>query len=347
MSNTFYVIPKDSDLTHYGVLGMKWGVRRYQNVDGSLTSEGKKKYLKGSNISRIIGTAAGGALAGYLIGKRAEKQQIQSNIEKEERRQEAEAAAQMTDTELREFNQRKSLEKQLNDIFSSENEKMGNNYVKELLNLVGSGANIVKNVTDTTITLSTASKKEKDAQIQSIKNANKAKIAAIEKENAEGKKREIAMYQKMQQNGKITKNELGERIKLINKTYKTELNNLKKMQNNKQQAEIKNINDRIAYQMTTKNKAGIASQLVNMTGNTLSGLSKAYSSGANIDTSRLSNRELQQLVDRARMEQQYLNIVTPANTRDGIQYVSDVMSSVAQATGIGSQLIGAYKTLRS
>lgn len=32
-----------SELTHYGVLGMKWGVRRYQNKDGSLTSLGKKQ----------------------------------------------------------------------------------------------------------------------------------------------------------------------------------------------------------------------------------------------------------------------------------------------------------------
>lgn len=31
-------------LAHYGVLGMKWGVRRYQNKDGSLTSAGKKHY---------------------------------------------------------------------------------------------------------------------------------------------------------------------------------------------------------------------------------------------------------------------------------------------------------------
>lgn len=30
-------------LEHYGVLGMKWGVRRYQNVDGTLTEAGKKK----------------------------------------------------------------------------------------------------------------------------------------------------------------------------------------------------------------------------------------------------------------------------------------------------------------
>lgn len=31
-------------LQHHGILGMKWGVRRYQNKDGSLTAAGKKRY---------------------------------------------------------------------------------------------------------------------------------------------------------------------------------------------------------------------------------------------------------------------------------------------------------------
>lgn len=33
-------------ITHSGIKGMKWGVRRYQNEDGSLTEAGKKRYAR-------------------------------------------------------------------------------------------------------------------------------------------------------------------------------------------------------------------------------------------------------------------------------------------------------------
>lgn len=36
----------DSYLSHYGILGQKWGIRRYQNADGTLTEVGKKRYAK-------------------------------------------------------------------------------------------------------------------------------------------------------------------------------------------------------------------------------------------------------------------------------------------------------------
>ena len=38
------------ELYHHGIKGMKWGVRRYQKKDGSLTSAGKKRYKFGSDI---------------------------------------------------------------------------------------------------------------------------------------------------------------------------------------------------------------------------------------------------------------------------------------------------------
>lgn len=36
----------DECLAHYGTRGMKWGIRRYQNKDGTLTAKGKKRYAK-------------------------------------------------------------------------------------------------------------------------------------------------------------------------------------------------------------------------------------------------------------------------------------------------------------
>lgn len=41
-----YELYQIDELCHYGTKGMRWGIRRYQNRDGTLTEAGKKRYAK-------------------------------------------------------------------------------------------------------------------------------------------------------------------------------------------------------------------------------------------------------------------------------------------------------------
>lgn len=48
-----------SYLAHYGIKGQKWGVRRFQNEDRTLTPEGKERYRKSSSEGRSSGLTGG------------------------------------------------------------------------------------------------------------------------------------------------------------------------------------------------------------------------------------------------------------------------------------------------
>ena len=75
----YYLTRKDY-LVHHGILGQKWGVRRYENEDGTLTPEGKERYSSNTRNEKFkkalkIGAALVGtalvAYGGYKVYKLA------------------------------------------------------------------------------------------------------------------------------------------------------------------------------------------------------------------------------------------------------------------------------------
>lgn len=46
------LVPTEEHLAHYGILHQKWGVRRFQNYDGTLTEAGKRRYRKLEQLSK-------------------------------------------------------------------------------------------------------------------------------------------------------------------------------------------------------------------------------------------------------------------------------------------------------
>lgn len=131
----------NNELTHHGILGMRWGVRRYQNKDGSLTNAGRKRVKDRSDWSEEAKKAA--------------------DLKKKKLHQ-------MTNSEVRDLNTRMQLEKQYRELHPSVM-KRGAKVYHTIANELNTALNLYNNGTK-------AYAKGKSLTDEIIRSIGKAKI---------------------------------------------------------------------------------------------------------------------------------------------------------------------------
>lgn len=156
-----------NELYHHGTKGMKWGVRRYQNTDGSLTNAGKSRYARDAREKEFnkYDESSGkyykqskknGRTDLEFDAKRYAKEDTERtkrlvdsgrNLSNDLKRSVDTSSknrkvpkmdlSNMTDQEMREQINRAMLERQYNDIFNPQKESKGREYASRTLETAG------------------------------------------------------------------------------------------------------------------------------------------------------------------------------------------------------------------
>ena len=158
-----------SELYHFGVKGMKWGRRRYQNKDGSLTAAGRKRYDRDAKEKGWTMGEDGVARSGGKKNRKVEDPNadrwVKEDLERTKRLADAGSnmtnqlrnanntynrnrpkvtmdLSNMTDKEMRDQINRKLLERQYNDLFAEDNVSKGRENVGKVLEYAGSALTV-------------------------------------------------------------------------------------------------------------------------------------------------------------------------------------------------------------
>jgi hypothetical protein len=164
-----------NELYHYGKKGQRWGVRRYQNKDGTLTEAGKKRYYKDADRAGYKEQYKDGSKAGkrYKTGKKGRQDDYDADVDKwvnddlnagkriadegynmsgklqranEQSMRRSQAAyrsknaldlSNMSDQEMRSQINRAMLERQYQDMFAPQKEQKGREFANRALETTG------------------------------------------------------------------------------------------------------------------------------------------------------------------------------------------------------------------
>ena len=178
-------LPASDELTHHGILGQKWGVRRFQNADGSLTNAGKKR--KGL-VQTIKDKKKAKMLREAKARKKAEQEKKEAIIRSGDEKEIRKIKGQLTDEELARALDRVNMTQSLNSYAPG-----GSNYDKtqkaistiekiaKAAQAVGTIAKAVNDVGGAVKTINgLKADKEKNSKYMNILNEHKS-IAETEK----------------------------------------------------------------------------------------------------------------------------------------------------------------------
>lgn len=122
-----------SELRHHGIKGQKWGVRRFQNKDGSLTADGKKRYGADDYKNTLDKVNSAGKIVDEV---RKYNNSAQKSSDPDMERRIRKSINNMSDKELQQRVQRLNMEDNYTRMMMHrENLEKGESFVNKALNI--------------------------------------------------------------------------------------------------------------------------------------------------------------------------------------------------------------------